>query len=97
MSTNVKATSSSQYLQSLRKLHKMCVKRTFSPDYQDYIDNLEQRFKVVREMKLISFTTKCHIILSHIGVYMTKTRMSLLHRQHEPPGEHPQRLQEQGH
>ena len=66
-----------QYLRSLRELHKMCVRKEYSPDHQEYIDTFEQRFKVVREMKLISFTTKCHIILSHIPTYMRETQQSL--------------------
>ena len=66
-----------QYLRSLRELHKMCVKKEFSEDYQAYIDTFHERFKVMRELKLASFTTKSHIILSHIGQYMLHTGQSL--------------------
>ena len=66
-----------QCLRSLRELHKMCVKKDYSPDHQDYIDDYARKFKVMRSLKLMSFTTKSHIILSHIGYYMTKTKLSL--------------------
>ena len=66
-----------QYLRSLRELHKMVIKKEYSPDHQDYIDNFANRFKVVRELKLVSFTTKCHIILHHMGYYMRETGLSL--------------------
>ena len=66
-----------QYLRSLRELHKMCVKKEFSEDYQTYIDTFHERFKVMRDLKLASFTTKSHIILSHIGQYMLHTGQSL--------------------
>ena len=66
-----------QYLRTGRELHKMCVKKEFSPDHQDYIDNFADKFKVMRELKLVSFTTKCHIIQHHIGYYMSETKCSL--------------------
>ena len=66
-----------QYLRSGRELHKMCVKKDYSPDHQDYIDDFETNFKVMRELKMVSFTTKVHIILHHIGFYMSETKLSL--------------------
>lgn len=67
----------SQYLESLRDLHRMCVKKTYSPDHQTYIDNFEERFKVVKDLGLVNFTTKVHIILHHIPTYMRETGQSL--------------------
>ena len=67
----------SQYLRSLRELHKMCVKKTFTSDYQTYIDSYINSFKVVRDMGLVNFTTKVHIIVHHLSYYMRETGQSL--------------------
>ena len=67
----------SQYLRSLRELHKMVIKKEFTENHQDFIDDFAEKFQVVRELKLVSFTTKCHIILHHIGYYMRETGQSL--------------------
>ena len=48
-----------------------------SPDHKDYIDDYANKFKVMRELKLMSFTTKSHIILHHIAYYMSETGLSL--------------------
>ena len=66
-----------QYLRSLRELHKMVVKKQYTENHQDYIDTFAERFKEVRELKLVSFTVKCHIILHHFGPYMSQMKMSL--------------------
>ena len=66
-----------QYLRSLRELHKMVVKKQYTENHQDYINTFAERFKEVRELKLVSFTVKCHNILHHFGPYMSQTKMSL--------------------
>ena len=66
-----------RYLLSLRRLHQMAVKKQYSPDHMDYINNFHECFKVVRALGLVNFTTKCHIILHHMGYYMSKTKESL--------------------
>ena len=67
----------SQYLRSLRELHKMSVKKQYTENHMDYINTFADRFKVVRDLKLVSFTVKCHIILHHFGPFMSQTKMSL--------------------
>ena len=66
-----------RYLRSMRELHRMVVKKDYSPDHQTYIDKFEECFKVVRATGLVNFTTKVHIILHHMGYYMRTTKESL--------------------
>ena len=66
-----------QYLRSLRELHKMVVKKLYTKNHQDYIDTFTKRFKEVRELMQVSFTVKCNIILHHFGPYMSQTKKSL--------------------
>ena len=66
-----------QCLRSLRELHKMCVKKTYSEDHEAFIEDYANKFKVMRDLKLMSFTTKSHIILHHISYYMSETGLSL--------------------
>ena len=66
-----------RYLRSMRELHRMTVKKEYSPDHQSYIDKFEECFRVVFDIGLINFTTKIHIIVHHMGYYMRTTQESL--------------------
>ena len=66
-----------RYLRSLRELHRMSVKKEYSPDHQSFIDKFEECFKVVFDLGLVNFTTKVHIIVHHMGYYMRTTQESL--------------------
>ena len=55
----------------------MVVKKQYTKNHQDYIVTFAERFKEVRELKLVSFTVKSHIILHHFGPYMSQMKMSL--------------------
>ena len=66
-----------RYLRSMRELHRMVIKKEYSPDHQNYIDNFEECFKVVFDLGLVNFTTKVHICLHHMGYYMRTTQESL--------------------
>ncbi len=66
-----------RYVRSMRELHKMVIKKAYSPDHQTYIDNFEECFKVVWGLGLVTFTTKVHIILHHFSYYMSETQESL--------------------
>ena len=66
-----------RYLRAGRELHKMAVKKDYSPDHMTFINTFEECFKVVRDLGLVNFTTKVHIILHHFSYYMSKTQESL--------------------
>ena len=66
-----------RYLRSMRELHRMTVKKEYSPDHQSYIDKFEECFRVVFDLGLVNFTTKVHIIVHHMGYYMRTTQESL--------------------
>ena len=55
----------------------MVIKKEYTENHQDYIDDSAEKFNVVRDLKLVSFTTKCHIILHHFSYYMRETGLSL--------------------
>ena len=66
-----------RYLRSMRELHRMVVKKEYTPNHQAYIDNFEECFNVVRDTGLVNFTTKVHIIVHHFSYYMRETKESL--------------------
>ena len=66
-----------RYLRSMRELHRMSVKKEYSPDHQSFIDNFEECFRVVFDLGLVNFMTKVHIIVHHMGYYMRTTQESL--------------------
>lgn len=47
-----------KYLDSCKRLYKICVKKTLDPDYQQYIDNFTHYFNILHEAGYVNETTK---------------------------------------
>ena len=65
------------YLRSLRTLHECCVAKTRRSDYMEVIQSFRDHFDKVYDLRLVSFTNKCHTCYEHIEDFMTQTGNSL--------------------
>ena len=76
------------YLDSIKKLHRMCTEEKLSDNYREVIEEFKEAFENVHQLFGLSETLKVHVILSHYSDYFELTGKTFK----ETNGEHHEAL-----